>query len=423
MTRPSSRLCASSVPIVLCCLIAPSPAVRAQVGAFLEVPPGFEAPNLFNFDPSLPPADQLGGLAYSAAGEPVVYHGGRIVLHAASGSRVLAVFAPPVFGSFLALAPDGRSYFFGESSSGGIYIVPGDGSGPTDFDHIALNFDLALAPATAPATVRGLAFVSAPGPKRNAIHLLDGDPAQPNDVVIAGIPGFSGPLAFDPDGNLYYATSAADFSAEGGENGQRFVRFTPEQLAAGIGAEAVDFSAGEVLGRETDGYFNLRWLDGRLYGSNLGFGLTTAAVEVFDPTDDFARSVFAVPHAGEGLASPTFLAARPGEATFEAGSGRRGGSLLVAYSDFFSASSIAEVTPELHFVRGRINGDEKVDVSDAVYLLVFLFLGGGAPEVPQAADVNADSGVDIADAVYLLSFLFRGGPSIPAPFPDPGPAP
>jgi hypothetical protein len=36
-------------------------------------------------------------------------------------------------------------------------------------------------------------------------------------------------------------------------------------------------------------------------------------------------------------------------------------------------------------------------------------LEGG--EVVGNGDVNADGGLDLSDAIYLLSFLFQGGPS------------
>lgn len=76
-------------------------------------------------------------------------------------------------------------------------------------------------------------------------------------------------------------------------------------------------------------------------------------------------------------------------------------------------------TPD--FVRGNVNGDATVDISDAVYLLAFLFQSGAVP-VPtiEAGDSNDDGGVDVSDSVYLLAYLFTDGPEPPAPFPLPG---
>jgi hypothetical protein len=79
---------------------------------------------------------------------------------------------------------------------------------------------------------------------------------------------------------------------------------------------------------------------------------------------------------------------------------------------------------------GDTNGDGLRDLSDAVYLLTALFLGGPLPvpidcqiPVPCAADdvvvlqngdVNADRERDVSDAVSLLVWLFLGGDE-PAP--------
>jgi subtilisin family serine protease len=60
--------------------------------------------------------------------------------------------------------------------------------------------------------------------------------------------------------------------------------------------------------------------------------------------------------------------------------------------------------------RGDVNGDGNVDLSDAVHLLNFLFLGGPEPVCMDVAKVNEGDSVDLTDAVYLLNFLFQGGP-------------
>jgi len=76
------------------------------------------------------------------------------------------------------------------------------------------------------------------------------------------------------------------------------------------------------------------------------------------------------------------------------------------------------------FVRGDTNNDAKVNLSDAVFLLNYLFVGGDKPPCFEVADLNDDSELDITDAVYVLRFLFAGSSPPPAPFPtcdfDPG---
>jgi uncharacterized protein (DUF362 family) len=67
------------------------------------------------------------------------------------------------------------------------------------------------------------------------------------------------------------------------------------------------------------------------------------------------------------------------------------------------------------FTRGDVNADRKVDVSDVVTTLRYLFGDQSIPCV-SSADVNDVGAVDVADAVYLLEYLFAGGGAPPEPF-------
>ncbi len=60
--------------------------------------------------------------------------------------------------------------------------------------------------------------------------------------------------------------------------------------------------------------------------------------------------------------------------------------------------------------RGDVNGDYKVTVSDAVYLVNYLFKGGPAPKPFLTGDPNCDTLVTVSDVVYLINYLFKGGP-------------
>jgi hypothetical protein len=76
------------------------------------------------------------------------------------------------------------------------------------------------------------------------------------------------------------------------------------------------------------------------------------------------------------------------------------------------------------FIRGDCNNDGQVtgQVSDAVFLLQYNFLGGPKPECEVACDVNSDGGYtgQVSDAVYLLQHNFLGGPAPLSPFPKCG---
>ncbi len=68
--------------------------------------------------------------------------------------------------------------------------------------------------------------------------------------------------------------------------------------------------------------------------------------------------------------------------------------------------------------RGDSNGDEAVDLTDAVVILQHLF-SGGEIACPAAAEVNGDGALDIADPTYLLNYLFQGGTPLVGDSPTP----
>jgi hypothetical protein len=69
------------------------------------------------------------------------------------------------------------------------------------------------------------------------------------------------------------------------------------------------------------------------------------------------------------------------------------------------------------FRRGDADASGKVDLTDAVVVLGYLFQGVEAPGCLDAADADDSGKLDLTDAVFLLGFLFQGGGTPPAPGP------
>jgi hypothetical protein len=69
------------------------------------------------------------------------------------------------------------------------------------------------------------------------------------------------------------------------------------------------------------------------------------------------------------------------------------------------------------FVRGDSNLDRKVDLSDAVATLNFLFAGGRFHDCREALDADDSGVIDVTDAIRTLVYLFQGGTALPEPFP------
>ncbi|MEM7264211.1 MAG: IPT/TIG domain-containing protein, partial [Planctomycetota bacterium] len=82
-------------------------------------------------------------------------------------------------------------------------------------------------------------------------------------------------------------------------------------------------------------------------------------------------------------------------------------------------SNALEFTYAFRFIRGDINLDGVVDLSDPIKNLLGLFGGADIP-CDEAADTNNDGNRDLSDSVFLLDFLFQDGPAMSAPFPDAG---
>ena len=81
-----------------------------------------------------------------------------------------------------------------------------------------------------------------------------------------------------------------------------------------------------------------------------------------------------------------------------------------------SLSASLSAQDATRFVRGDVNTDGSVDISDGVSTLLFLFGGGEAPSCRDAADSNDTATIDVSDAIYLFNYLFKAGPPPPAPF-------
>ncbi|MEM7235206.1 MAG: dockerin type I domain-containing protein, partial [Planctomycetota bacterium] len=85
-----------------------------------------------------------------------------------------------------------------------------------------------------------------------------------------------------------------------------------------------------------------------------------------------------------------------------------------------SAGYVFEAPAERPFIRGDAEENGAVNISDAITVLQFLFLGGDDPTCLDAADIDDDGQVNITDAIRLLNFLFLGGLKPAAPYPDAG---
>jgi hypothetical protein len=102
----------------------------------------------------------------------------------------------------------------------------------------------------------------------------------------------------------------------------------------------------------------------------------------------------------------------------------RFGNVLVAGQAWSDATSndaiILKYSTDLtSFVRGDCDGNGKVAMADPISLLRTLFAGAGEPPCLSACDANGDGDPRgfLSDAIYLLHYLFLRGEPPPPPFP------
>ena len=86
-------------------------------------------------------------------------------------------------------------------------------------------------------------------------------------------------------------------------------------------------------------------------------------------------------------------------------------------SDVYLLKLASDRPPSGPFLRGDCNDDGNVDISDAVCTLNWLFLGDAEPGCVAATNTDGAGVVNITDPIYLLTHLFLGGPPPVDPFP------
>lgn len=77
----------------------------------------------------------------------------------------------------------------------------------------------------------------------------------------------------------------------------------------------------------------------------------------------------------------------------------------------------ANLPPPPSYRRGDANSDGSVNLTDAVFILGYLFLQGPLPLCPDAADVDDSDTLQLTDVITVLQYLFLQAPPPPAPGP------
>ncbi|MBN1443576.1 MAG: FG-GAP repeat protein [Planctomycetes bacterium] len=71
----------------------------------------------------------------------------------------------------------------------------------------------------------------------------------------------------------------------------------------------------------------------------------------------------------------------------------------------------------IEFRRGDVDASGRLDITDPIITLHYLFLGDASPSCMDAQDSDDNGKIDITDPIRSLSYLFLGGATIPLPGP------
>ena len=74
-----------------------------------------------------------------------------------------------------------------------------------------------------------------------------------------------------------------------------------------------------------------------------------------------------------------------------------------------AASCSPLVLSYVQYMCGDADSNDLVNISDAVKIINYIFVGGPAPYPTISADVDSNGLVTISDAVYLINYIFAGG--------------
>ena len=82
---------------------------------------------------------------------------------------------------------------------------------------------------------------------------------------------------------------------------------------------------------------------------------------------------------------------------------------VVAHNRYGYSKSSSSVYAITFFWRGDLDDSRGIDISDLVYLVDYMFVGGSAPSIMESSDMNCDWVTDISDLVWLVDYMFSGG--------------
>ena len=312
----------ATVAMMAALLVALAHGAPAMAG--FEVPAGYVATEIGIPDVPGSPGF-IGGLDRLSGGALVYFDGYDVLKFWQAAATSLFHPDPAVWGSFVKVDESDRIYF-GESMLGEIYEIDPAG-GAAAIGAVPGNYDLEFGALGA--------FIShnPVWDPENQVSLIDLEDASLDQILQTD--GWSGPLAFDADGSLYYCRPTDLF----GEVGAELYVFGPAQVAGAIGPDVLTLADGELMTDDLSGCYDMA------YAPNAGGeSLFVTSGSLFDnqveKVDLATGEIIPFVTDSEGTGWSTYVRFQPGVNPFVADGGPYAGALTVNQGE-----SIIEIRP------------------------------------------------------------------------------
>ncbi len=176
-------------------------------------------------------------------------------------------------------------------------------------------------------------------------------------------------LKFSPNGQLLWSDVYDGVTHESDEPGALQVAADGSIVVLAMNDRSDTFDTGDMLLRKYEHWGRVVW-NQKYYG--LGNTFELAELLAPDPTGNWLVS---------GWSSD-------------------GGSNYSAYLNMYS-----------DFLCGDADNSRTLSVSDVIFLIHYIFIGGPIPNPKLSGDADCNGILTISDAVYLISYIFAGGPA------------
>ncbi|MEW5924319.1 MAG: dockerin type I domain-containing protein [Candidatus Zixiibacteriota bacterium] len=81
-----------------------------------------------------------------------------------------------------------------------------------------------------------------------------------------------------------------------------------------------------------------------------------------------------------------------------------------AADDAGNWSEVSNIYSNAYFICADANSDNNINLMDVIFLLIFLYRHGPAPDQLASCDINSDNSINLMDVTYLMNYLYKGGP-------------